>query len=158
MSAVRVQEATAEDFVGWIRLAQEVEPLFGPMVADPGFQAGLRQAIADRNAFCVRLIGWEDGLTLPGGIVISREDNEILWFAVAEASRGQGIGDALLRDALNRLDHRRPITVMTFDGSVEAGLPARKLYQRHGFIDSHPVGLNPAGIPTVIMVRLSNRS
>lgn len=80
-------QSTLEDFDGWIRLAKEVEPLFGPMVGDPGFQEGLRRAISDGNAFCIRTADLEKGQTLQGGLIVSREANEILWLAVAEESR-----------------------------------------------------------------------
>ncbi len=149
--------STIEDFDQWIRLAREVEPLFGPMVEDPGFREGLRRALADRNALCVRRTGCEAGRNIQGGIVVSPKDNEVLWFAVAEASRSQGVGKVLLDSAIQRLDPERPMIVTTFDRSVEAGLPARRLYRRHGFEDDRPGGLNPAGIPTVVMVR-SNRT
>lgn len=145
------------DFDQWIRLAREVEPLFGPMVEDPGFREGLRQALVDRNAFCVRREDGEAGQNIQGGIVVSPRDNEILWFAVAGSSRGQGVGKVLLDGAIRHLDPQRPMIVTTFDRSVEAGLPARRLYRRHGFKDDRPGGLNPAGIPTVVMVR-SNRT
>ena len=155
---VKYHLSTLEDFDQWIRLATEVEPLFGPMVKDPRFNEGLRQAILDGNAFCIRKADSGDGKTLQGGIVVSREANEILWFAVEEGSRGQGIGKTLLKEAIQHLDHSRPITVTTFDGSVKAGLPARRLYQKYGFNDSRPDDMNPAGIPTVVMVRSHEES
>lgn len=149
--------STLEDFDQWIRLAKEVEPLFGPMVKDPHFNEGIRQAISDGDALCIRKGGVKNGQTLQGGIVVSREANEIVWFAVAEECRGQGIGEALLKKAIQYLDRSRPITVTTFDGSVEAGLPARKLYQKLGFNDFRRAHMNPAGMPTVIMIR-SNKA
>ena len=146
-------QSTLEDFDRWIRLAKEVEPLFGPMVGDPGFQEGLRRAISDGDAFCIRTADVENGQTLQGGLIVSRETNEILWLAVAEESRGRGIGKALLKKAVKCLDRARPITVTTFEGSVEAGLPASNLYRKFGFNDSTPGEMNPAGIPTVVMIR-----
>ena len=127
------------------------------MVKDPSFNEGLRQAISDRNAFCIRKADGGHEQTLRGGIVVSREANEILWFAVEEESRGLGIGKTLLKEAIQYLDQNRPITVTTFEGSVEAGLPARKLYQKFGFNDSRLGDMNPAGIPTVIMVRSNKK-
>lgn len=152
-SPVKARISTLEDFDQWLRLAREVEPLFGPMVDDPGFREGLKQALSDGSALCVRKADGGSGRTLHGGIVVSREENEILWLASAEESRGQGIGKALLEEALDCLDRSRPMSVTTFDGSVGEGLPARKLYRMYGFEDSRPGGLNPAGIPTVVMVR-----
>lgn len=151
---LKFEVSTLEDFPQWLRLAKEVEPLFGPMVEDAGFREGLRQAILDGNAFCIRTVADENEQVLQGGIIISREANDILWFAVEEKSRGQGIGEVLLKEVIEYLDQSRPITVTTFDGSVEAGFPARRLYQMFGFSDFRSGGMNPAGIPTVVMVRL----
>ncbi len=150
---LKPEASTLDDFYQWIQLAKEVEPLFGPMVEDPKFKEGLKQAISGGDAFCIRKADGGNGQILQGGIIISREANEILWFAVAQESHGQGIGKALLKKALQYLDHSRSITVTTFDGSVKAGLPARKLYQKFGFNDFQTGEVNPAGIPTVIMVR-----
>ncbi|MCE5319177.1 MAG: GNAT family N-acetyltransferase [Parachlamydia sp.] len=145
--------STPDDYKQWIQLAREVESLFGPMVEDPNFQEGLRQAISEGNAFCIRKTNGGDEEPLPGGIVVSREANEILWFAVAENCRGAGIGKALLKEAIVCLDHKREIAVTTFDNSVESGFAARRLYLTFGFKDSMPGAMNPAGIPTVVMVR-----
>lgn len=139
------------DLPGWLLLAKEVEPLFGPMVEDLSFHEGLRKVLAAGNAFCVR--NGESTGVLQGGIVISPEANEILWFAVARTVRGQGIGRILLKEALEHLDRSRDMTVTTFDGSTVEGIPARRLYRKFGFVDSQPGGPNPAGISTVIMVR-----
>jgi GNAT superfamily N-acetyltransferase len=145
--------STLEDLPEWILLAREVEPLFGPMAEDPGFLEGLRRAILCGDAFCVMNGGEEGRKRLQGGIVVSRTGNEVLWFAVARESRGQGIGKALLEKAVMNLDPARPMTVTTFDATVQEGVPARKVYRTYGFDDSRPGGLNPAGFPTVVMVR-----
>ncbi|MCE5336259.1 MAG: GNAT family N-acetyltransferase [Desulfobacteraceae bacterium] len=151
MKTVRL--STPDDYLDWLKLAKEVEPSFGPMVDDPIFCDGLRKAILEENAFCVTEGGGEDQRSdlFHGGIVISKEANEIVWFAVAQQSRGQGMGSALLSEAISRLDHTRPITVTTFDETVETGRPARGLYQSFGFHDAGAAGPNPAGIPTVVM-------
>lgn len=143
--------STLEDFEGWLRLAKEVEPLFGPMVEIPAFREGLRCAIMDGHALCVRTGKGADGGGVQGGIIVAPEKNEILWFAVAHASRGKGLGKALLKGALEYLDETRPIFVTTFDRTVAAGEAARKLYQAFGFCDLAAAGANPAGIPTVTM-------
>jgi len=142
-----------DDFPGWLELAREVEPLFGPMVADPIFQESLKVAIAHKMAFCT---ADENGFY--GGIVISPENNEILWLAVTQKCRGRGFGTALLTEALSHLDQTKPISVTTFDQTCPAGIPARKLYLSFGFQDDSPAGLNPAGIPIVTMICPCNRS
>jgi GNAT superfamily N-acetyltransferase len=149
-----VRLSNLNDFPHWLKLAKEVEPLFGPMVDDPIFCDGSRQAIREAHAFCFAEAGrGGSSEAFLGGIVISQAANEILWFAVAERSRGRQIGAALLAEALNRLDRTRPITVTTFDRSLAAGIPARRLYESVGFRYTSEAGLNPAGIPTVLMTR-----
>lgn len=145
------QPSTCDDFAAWLDLAREVEPLFGPMVADQQFREGLRNAMATGEA-----IGIRSADTLAGGIVVARAANEIHWLAVAQVCRGQGLGRLLLEAALATLDRTQAISVQTFAPDVAAGLPARKLYQAFGFKDSAAAGPNPAGIPTVIMVRAAD--
>jgi len=149
---VIVRVSILDDFEGWLQLAREVEPLFGPMVQDPDFRTGLRQAIVDGHALCVRAETGGHEQRLQGGIVIAPKANEILWFAVATESRGKGLGKALLHAAVKNLDKTRPIIVTTFDQTVAAGTPARHLYHAVGFREFSPAGVNPAGIPTVTML------
>ena len=150
---MKISHATASDFDAWISLAREVEHLFGPMADDISFQEALNQAISDGTAFCVRSEKNEHDRTLKGGIVISRESNEIAWFMVSGTSRGKGYGKALLHFAINQLNTHDPILVQTFDGSVAEGVPARKLYGKFGFTDHEKGEMNPAGVPTIIMQR-----
>jgi ribosomal protein S18 acetylase RimI-like enzyme len=153
MNNSNVTVSTGADFDGWLKLAAEVESLFGPMVTEPGFLTALTQKIAEGQAFCVRQGDNLSGTPLLGGVVISREENEIIWLAVSASARGNGLGDRLLSCALESLDRTRPVSVVTFDNSVEAGLPAKRLYQKYGFADHQPQGVNLAGIPIVLMVR-----
>ncbi len=148
-----VCKSSLDDFSGWLFLAKEAEPLFGPMTDDPSFIDGLKEAILNGKSFCVRDQGGNSQSSLHGGIVISSEKNEILWFAVKEKSRGKGIGKSLLSEAIKHLKSNDPITVTTFDESSEEGRPARRLYHQFGFQDSGKAGLNPAGIPIVLMIR-----
>jgi GNAT superfamily N-acetyltransferase len=154
---MKPQRSTPTDLPEWIRLAGEVEPLFGPMVQDPTFREGLKQAISGGKALCVRKADAAETPALLGGIIISPEENEILWFAVSQGSHGRGTGKALLAEAVSLLDQGRPMRVTTFDRSAREGLPARTLFQAFGFEDSHPCGRNPAGIPIVVMVRPGER-
>lgn len=143
----RVTAAGPADYEAWLALAGEVEPLFGPMVAKESFCSGLQAAIESRQAFCIK----DDGGDLSGGVIIDPLANEIAWLAVSRHKRKQGIGRLLLNCALSKLDPARPVTVVTFDRSVQEGLPARTLYLRRGFEDRESAGLNPAGYPVVWM-------
>jgi GNAT superfamily N-acetyltransferase len=139
------------DFGAWIVLAREVEPLFGPMADELGFQEALRQAIFFNTAFCIRSELYGDNKRLIGGVVISKESNEIAWLAVSQQYRGKGYGRKLIEFAISKLNQRENIFVQTFDESICEGASARKLYLDFGFIDIKNGGLNPAGVPTVIM-------
>lgn len=148
-----VESCLLEDWTSWQALAREVEPLFGAMADLPEFATAWQNAVAAQQALCVREIPQTPGSALLGGVVFLLEDNEIAWLAVSAYSRGKGVGESLLAQALERLDLARDIRVQTFDASVPEGRPARKLYQRFGFVDRQPGGENPAGYPTVIMIR-----
>jgi len=149
---MKVETALEGDIPGWLGLAGEVEPLFGPMIAEPGFLEGLKNAIKLGNAFCIR-DEERPGNGLWGGILISPADNEVAWLAVSSQQRGKGVGIALLAHALDQFDQRAEIKGCTFDQTVKEGLPARRIYERFGFKDHHPAGLNPAGVPIVWMVK-----
>jgi len=141
------------DMAGWLLLAKEAEPLFGPMIESPEFFEGLRQALIDENAFCIRDEKNMDNCGLCGGIIISKENNSIIWFVVGSKFRNKGLGKKLMTEAMKHLDHSKPITVNTFEDTVQDGLPARRLYHKFGFRDSAKGKSNQAGIQTVIMTR-----
>jgi len=143
--------AELTDFDAWISLAREVEPLFGPMADELSFQESLKQAIYLKTAFCIRSDLNEKKKNLKGGVVISKESNEIAWLAVSQQYRGNGYGRQLIDFAISNLNQQENIFVQTFDQSVSEGKPARKLYLEFGFTDIKDGGLNPAGVPTVIM-------
>ena len=145
--------SSSDDLEGWLALAREVEPLFGPMVHDPAFREALRQAIANRHAFCIRSGPESPHPSLKGGVIISPDTNEIAWLAVASHERGQGFGWHLLEVAIGQLDPRKSIRVQTFAESVPEGRAARRLYSRLGFVHHQDGGLNPAGVPTAILQR-----
>ena len=145
---MEVQVSEIEDFENWLNLAKEVEPLFGPMSGEELFQVGLKDLIIKEQAFCIK-----KGNDFCGAIAISKDENEILWFAVSERFKNRGYGKLLLKFAMKNLDNTRNIIVQTFSEGIDAGEPARKLYKSLGFVDLKPSETNPAGYPTVIMVK-----
>ena len=139
------------DFDEWILLAREVEPLFGPMADEIDFQEALRQAISSSTAFCIYSELNGENSDLIGGVIISKETNEIAWLAVSLQYRGKGYGRKLVEYAINMLNQQEKMFVQTFEESVPEGKSARNLYMDFGFTDFKDGGLNPAGVPTVIM-------
>ena len=143
----------SQDIEGWLSLAREVEHLFGPMAEAPGFREALGVAIEGQEAFTALLSSNGHDGSIVGGIVVSKATNSIEWLVVSESARGLGIGQRLLDSALDQLDPARPMAVQTFAPSSVEGLPARRLYLKAGFEDREPMGPNPAGVQTVLMVR-----
>jgi GNAT superfamily N-acetyltransferase len=152
-SAAVLDTANRNDFENWLKLAAEVEHLFGPMCEAPEFRHALLESLEQERALCVRGCDTESCASLCGGIIISPEENRIEWFAVAKSCRGMGIGRLLLNAALAKLDSGREICVQTFAADSQDGVPARALYLSAGFIDGSPAEPTPAGVPTVMMIR-----
>lgn len=137
------------DFNTWIDLAEEVEPLFGPMKSSKDFQNGIKGCIQNNNAFGIE----NESGNLTGIIAINRENNEISWLAVGKKYRGNNYGEKLVKKAIEELENNGDIYVQTFSGNVKTGKNAREIYERNGFVDFKDAGKNPANIETVIMVR-----
>jgi ADP-ribose pyrophosphatase YjhB (NUDIX family) len=70
---MRVDTAQLDDMPNWLALAAEVEPLFGPMVDDPGFTNALRANIQRGTACCVRENDGPPGTPLMGGRIDRRD-------------------------------------------------------------------------------------
>lgn len=142
-----VQVAAFADIPGWLRLAQEVEPLFGPMVDDPGFQRALRRNIERRSAFCVRQGDGPAGALLLGGLLWSAKPPvyTIGWLAVTQAARRQGIGRLLVEYVLAQVTSPAEIKVTTFGSDHPAGQTARNFYQRLGFQAAEAAPDGPEG-------------
>ena len=142
-----VQRAEPEDMPGWLALAAEVEPLFGPLVNDTGFHGALRKNIARGTAFCVREGDGPPGAPLAGGLLFSPHPPlyRIGWLAVSDACRRRGVGRALLEHALGLVQPPAEITVVTFGEDNAAGRPARRFYERLGFHAAEPAPAGPEG-------------
>jgi ribosomal protein S18 acetylase RimI-like enzyme len=148
-----IRSLKENDITQWKIIIREVEPLFGPMLSDPGFIPAISEAIISNMVF-----GYEDDEThqIIGAIVINRDSNNIEWLAVSNRQKQNGIGSKLLERALSELDKNQNIYVQTFSQEVEAGIAARKLYEKYGFVDLKDAGKNPAGLDTVIMIKKSS--
>lgn len=65
-------------------------------------------------------------------------------YAVKAACRGRGIGEHLVRDCL-KTAKEKGFSILQFNAVVESNAPARRLYERLGFI---PLGTIPGGFCT----------
>jgi GNAT superfamily N-acetyltransferase len=139
--------AQPEDIPAWLDLAAEVEPLFGPMVNDPGFNRALHRNVARRTAFCVREAGGPPGVPLLGALLFSAKPPvyTIGWLAVTQQHRRRGIGRALVKHVLGLAEMPGEFVVTTFGVDNPAGEPARRFYERMGFHAAEPAPDGPQG-------------
>lgn len=146
---MKVVKATKEDIKQWLVLAAEVEELFGPMVDDPLFVQTLERNVREGRAFCIRENGGLPGEQLLGGILISTKNApsyKIGWLAVSERARNKGAASALMKHVLEIFQSPAEVLVVTFGEDVEGGLPARRLYEKFGFMpQEEPVSNGPEG-------------
>lgn len=134
---MNVVNATLEDLNRWLELAAEVECLFGPMVDDPNFVLALERNIHQNRAFCVREFDGSPGCSLLGGLLLSTSNApsyKIGWLSVSAKARNKGVASALLNHVLTLVDVPSEIAVTTFGDDVLDGMPARRLYEKFGFI------------------------
>ena len=151
---MRIVVAQREDILPWLALAAEVEPLFGLLVDDPGFQQALAKCIGRGSAYCVRVGDGPPGVPLAGGLLFSAKPPvyTIGWLAVAEAQRRQGVGRALVEHVALLVRPPAEMAVTTFVEGCQEVEPARKFYEALGF---HPVEATagPRGEPRQVYRR-----
>lgn len=129
-----IRWATHENKSAWIKLADNVANIFGnpTMSTDRDFHEYMDGKLSKFEALIS--IDRRSGNCL-GIIAFSRTYNRITWFGVFEQYRGKGIGTRLLSTALRQLDTSKEITVDTYRDDYPAGLAARAVYHKVGFID-----------------------
>ncbi len=85
--------------------------------------------------------------------MITTETAEIRSMHVLEHARGRGIGEALLRYTIQHAEQTGLQALYLGTGSRAPSAPARRLYQRAGFIYCPPFGLYAADPESVYMMR-----
>lgn len=83
---------------------------------------------------------WEDGGVVGCGALkwLSADDAELKSMRTATQARGRGIGASMLRHLLDEARRRRARRVLLETGPQEFFAPARRLYERHGFVERGP--------------------
>lgn len=147
-----VQKATKDDFQNWLKLASEVEHLFGPMVDNRLFHDSLMKCIAEGRALCVRERNGKPGSPLIGGLMLSAEPPvyRIGWLAVAKEWRRKGIGRLLVEYVFNNVKRPSEVIVTTFAENDKLGQEAVMFYKNMGFKKSGRASVRaPSGIECV---------
>jgi GNAT superfamily N-acetyltransferase len=140
--------AQPADIPAWLDLAAEVEPLFGPMVADPGFHAAPERNIQRQTAFCIREQPDAPGTPLMGALLFSANHAPhytIGWLAVGQRWRRQGAARALVERCFRLIQPPAELSVVTFGEDTVAGRPARRFYERMGFQAAETAQNGPEG-------------
>jgi ribosomal protein S18 acetylase RimI-like enzyme len=145
---MHVAFAQPADIPAWLRLAAEVEYLFGPMLNDPGFHQALARNIQRRSAFCIREQNDLPGTPLQGALLFSATHAPhytIGWLAVAPRWRRRGVAQALVTHCFGRIQPPAELTVVTFGADNQAGQAARDFYERMGFRAAEAAPNGPEG-------------
>jgi len=145
---MHVALAQPADLPAWLDLASEVEFLFGPMVADPGFHAALERNIARQTAFCSREQDGAPSKPLMGALLFSATHAphyKIGWLAVAQRWRRQGVAQMLVEYCFQRIQPPAELSVVTFGEENLAGRPARHFYERMSFQAAEAAPNGPEG-------------
>lgn len=142
-----VRLAREQDAPGFVELAAQVEHWFGPMVNDPGFHAAIDKHIRRATALVAVASTSTD---LLGGLLMGAKHPiyHVHWLVVSEHARGQGVGRALMADALRRFVYSpATVEVVTFGadhpGAITSG--SRAFYERLGFAPAEPADPGPEG-------------
>ncbi|WP_274918657.1 GNAT family N-acetyltransferase [Streptomyces sp. WZ-12] len=140
-----VRLAREQDLPGLLELAAQVEHWFGPMVEDPGFHSAVDRHLRRSTALVA-----VSGSDVVGGLLFG--DNaptyHVHWLVVSEETRGEGVGRALVADAVRRfVPGPGTIEVVTFGadhpGATASG--ARVFYERLGFSPAEAADPGPEG-------------
>lgn len=130
--------AVLDDLSSWLELVPEVEGLFGPM---PDLETHIRQGIERGTALVV-----DSGNDVAGAALLSRDGrpHHVRWLAVRRSQRRQGVGAAIVSAVLERW-RTGDVNVVTFTAKAPDGGPARRLYERFGFVCVGPSEPAPDG-------------
>jgi ribosomal protein S18 acetylase RimI-like enzyme len=142
-----VRLASVQDAPGFIVLAGQVEHWFGPVVDDPGFRTAIDKHIRRATALVAVAAGEAD---LLGGLLFGAKPPtyHVRWLVVSGQARGQGVGRALMTEAMRRfMPGPGIVEVVTFgaDHPGAAASGARVFYERLGFTPAEAAAPGPEG-------------
>lgn len=128
---MKVEFGRTSDIDSWMRLVRKVSWNFPGLETEQSIDEHkiiVLKFMNDKRALCVK-----NEQDIVGILLYSRKHNMICCLAVDPAYRKRGIASILLREALNKLDRDKNITVSTFRENDVKGIAPRKLYKKFGF-------------------------
>ena len=131
---MKVEFGRTSDIDSWMRLVRKVSWNFPGLETEQSIDEHkiiVLKFMNDKRALCVK-----NEQEIVGVLLYSRKYNMICCLAVDPAYRKRGIASLLLREALDKLDRDKDITVSTFRENDVKGIAPRKLYKKFGFEES----------------------
>jgi GNAT superfamily N-acetyltransferase len=123
---MKVEFGRTSDIDSWMRLVKKVSWNFPGLDTEQSIDE--HKFMNDKRALCVK-----NEQEIVGVLLYSRKYNMICCLAVDPAYRKRGIASLLLREAIDKLDRDKDITVSTFRENDVKGIAPRKLYKKFGF-------------------------
>ncbi|MEI3336823.1 MAG: GNAT family N-acetyltransferase [Clostridium sp.] len=128
---MKVEFGRTSDIDSWMRLVRKVSWNFPGLETEQSIDEHkiiVLKFMNDKRALCVK-----NEQEIVGVLLYSRKYNMICCLAVDPAYRKRGIASLLLREAIDKLDRGKDITVSTFRENNVKGIAPRKLYKKFGF-------------------------
>lgn len=128
---MKVEFGRTSDIDSWMRLVRKVSWNFPGLETEQSIDEHkiiVLKFMNDKRALCVK-----NEQEIVGVLLCSRKYNMICCLAVDSAYRKRGIASLLLREAIDKLDRDKDITVSTFRENDVKGIAPRKLYKKFGF-------------------------
>ena len=129
---MKVEFGRTSDIDSWMRLVRKVSWNFPGLETEQSIDEHkiiVLKFMNDKRALCVK-----NEQEIVGVLLYSRKHNMICCLAVDPAYRKRGIASILLKEALDKLDRDKDITVSTFRENDVKGIAPRKLYKKFRFI------------------------
>ena len=128
---MKVEFGITSDIDSWMRLVKKVSWNFPGLETEQSIDEHkiiVLKFMNDKRALCVK-----NEQEIVGVLLYSWKYNMICCLAVDPAYRKRGIASLLLREAIDKLDRDKDITVSTFRENDVKGIAPRKLYKKFGF-------------------------
>jgi len=128
---MKVEFGRTSDIDSWMQLVRKVSWNFPGLETEQSIDEHkiiVLKFMNDKRALCVK-----KEQDIVGVLLYSRKHNMVCCLAVDPAYRKRGIASLLLREALDKLDRDKDITVSTFRENDVKGIAPRKLYKKFGF-------------------------
>lgn len=128
---MKVELGKPSDIDSWMQLVRKVSWNFPGLETEQSIEEHKMTVLKfmnDKRALCVK-----NGQDIVGVLLYSRKHNMICCLAVDPAYRKRGIASFLLREAIDKLDREKDITVSTFRENDIKGIAPRSLYKKFGF-------------------------